>query len=1799
MKKRPFRRLIAAFLTMALFVTLLPNIPGGVAEASGEEKKITNAQQLYDATVLSRTSNGSSGKYVLGNDIIIDEGFYDSIADEDVPYISFGSDDISFKGIFDGNGYTISGLKYKEDLTKPIPDTGLFAWTQGATIRNLVIEDANIEADARAGIVVGYAENTTIENVKVESSGLAVRAADNVLLIGTDLGVCGGGIVGEAYNSVMYNCEVNNCFIRTNNTSGVAALAGKDLVLGGIAGSASGSTIEYCRVIGDEPYGENNDVKTRISLYYDVVANVVGGNTLYAGGIAGKITDRTEIIDSFSTADMYTYCASYVTVLGMNVGHIGGIVAGIGDADCKITRCHYAGTAESFQLNGIVVGIIPQYNVNISGVADYFTQIASYNDTLRNNVYGVFFKDSLNPEVDMDSLRDLTGLSITSNGNYGPWSNDLYESRAAWESFGFDFTGTTDRTSAYHNNEVHHNKWVMDYKLGIPVHGSSAAATFDFPGAGEVSIAGTDLVSSAVSTTDPYSFAVQGAASSDNKLTLTYKPTDENYRLDGWWRIPDIYVQNIAQDHSYFDNLFENYETLENVPIYGKEETQDVTNPVDKSEIGSDGTYTYEPENVVDEVTGWEDNDLFVARVQALVKFHDANWNSINRENGEVDKSTVNDWDYYNTPLPNVTPVNGSDSKGAVLIGWTTNSESKFKKEDLNSISSANLTALKEAGDFYETGDPITKPMQLYPVYSSYLTNMKTEFEGYNRDTTGAENENTDISKRPEVGVTNSEIKDGKLVLTVTGENGSDFPDGYEFLGWYIYSGIEGSDPTADYCVGRTETLELSGVDMTEERTYIARFKYRVDYYEKCQFGNDANDSEYKESTLYKSVLHTYGKEFQNIPGLNFYREKFKHWGESSNHDSADAFSGPIYAPKKVYSVNESTGGMEDDKVYDVDILNDFPGSGEIVSEQYGLGVVWASRVEFKILSVESGYNFVGWNWESGKNILDEGKDLPYRYDNDIYPALDDNHYTFVGHFTANVTFHMPNDQDNAVVTRRYEQKVTETETNHTYTYYRHPETMTSLTHTGAAIPGDDAMKRTGEGYENYIFLGWVNGNDIDQEEQAYIWGDSFGGDYLAAAPEKVAPYLLSSEDLGKISVTEAMDFYPVYVKFDYDFTTNLHEVGFDGDETFNAPDLPGTEVKNLVVNEYGYTARLTFSVDNNETSVLKGEAEPKYQVSSVECINNTTNETTTLTPTDNEGRSYTFEIIAGNDYTFIANYNPVPVIYQMKASGDNSLKVEMKNLNQTLGASPNPLNAKEDLGANAIFQGWTTQAPEDKGAFHIVADEASMPALVNPGVVVTQPMKLWPVYRSVNIAVNSNKDSELNDEEKAATRYVEVLDPNQKRATIHAAESVTIGGQVYGFVGWYTGYDSITGEGTEFSTDPVTTLSGDAVFDETTYTAVYDQVFTINYHNTKGEVIYTAYAKANERSFIATTTIQRPNPEYDPNQPESESNKPYIEEEITGPIDGEAFSLIETNGNIPENEQFMEWQWVASDADGSPMQTRWNAFCNEEISQDMELYPVTNAVTVKNSEQAELAIYKDATTNDQGQLVPASGNYNLGIEQNADKENVVTVLLRTEYDQPYIDVIVSEKAYTGPKIADTENTAGEEISLYLAGDETLNNVSLYETKETSDAEEHDNVGIHAHFDLYGELQLTKELAQGTEADSGEVFLFKVDLGNGNIQTIPVEAGKTVTIGKIPFGTVCKVSEDSAWSWRYDVAWDDEHQNIDSTGVTLSSYHASDKVTATNRKSNDKWMDNSAYVSNQFGEDKITAIYSGKPDEKE
>ena len=89
---------------------------------------------------------------------------------------------------------------------------------------------------------------------------------------------------------------------------------------------------------------------------------------------------------------------------------------------------------------------------------------------------------------------------------------------------------------------------------GIPVHGSHMSVTFDFPGAGVVSVDPTALVNEKVSTDDAYHFAVQGIhPRGDVNATLEVNPVDSNpedkiteYEFAGWFKQKDVGKDSVS-----------------------------------------------------------------------------------------------------------------------------------------------------------------------------------------------------------------------------------------------------------------------------------------------------------------------------------------------------------------------------------------------------------------------------------------------------------------------------------------------------------------------------------------------------------------------------------------------------------------------------------------------------------------------------------------------------------------------------------------------------------------------------------------------------------------------------------------------------------------------------------------------------------------------------------------------------------------------------------------------------------------------------------------------------------------------------------------------------------------------------------------------------------------------------------------------------------------------------------------------------------------------------------------------------
>ena len=114
---------------------------------------INNLEELIDFREKVNKGNTYEGKYVYLTDNITMSDSWTPIG----KYVSSDStENIPFKGIFDGNNYTIDEIKI--DSTNS--GIGLFAYTDNATIKNLKIgEKSSITGNAYVGGIVGVAIN--------------------------------------------------------------------------------------------------------------------------------------------------------------------------------------------------------------------------------------------------------------------------------------------------------------------------------------------------------------------------------------------------------------------------------------------------------------------------------------------------------------------------------------------------------------------------------------------------------------------------------------------------------------------------------------------------------------------------------------------------------------------------------------------------------------------------------------------------------------------------------------------------------------------------------------------------------------------------------------------------------------------------------------------------------------------------------------------------------------------------------------------------------------------------------------------------------------------------------------------------------------------------------------------------------------------------------------------------------------------------------------------------------------------------------------------------------------------------------------------------------------------------------------------------------------------------------------------------------------------------------------------------------------------------------------------------------
>jgi len=351
MKKRK-----ASVISFILATVLLLSFPVTVFTFSSGAGTQQSPYVIKTASDLNAVRSNLSAHYVLGADIDL----------QDVPFMPIGSSSASFTGTFDGAGYTISNLKIELPETSPV---GLFARTNGATIKNVQIVNANISGMFSAGALVGYMSGGIVDNCSVsgvgsvyaedyagalfgQCSGMTVISNCNAALNVVCLYEGGGGLAGVVSGGSI----VSGCYA-TGNVFGGS-------VSGGLVGEFHYGTMFGCYATGDVTGnsligGLAGAFQGTISSCY-ATGNVTG--LRYIGGLLGIFYSQDSMSDCYALGTITTNVA--------NNAYVGGL---IGQSYAPVQNCYFAG--QILNATGIsnVGGLIGYGSVPVSSYFDRTT----------------------------------------------------------------------------------------------------------------------------------------------------------------------------------------------------------------------------------------------------------------------------------------------------------------------------------------------------------------------------------------------------------------------------------------------------------------------------------------------------------------------------------------------------------------------------------------------------------------------------------------------------------------------------------------------------------------------------------------------------------------------------------------------------------------------------------------------------------------------------------------------------------------------------------------------------------------------------------------------------------------------------------------------------------------------------------------------------------------------------------------------------------------------------------------------------------------------------------------------------------------------------------------------------------------------------------------------------------------------------------------------------------------------------------------------------------------------------------
>ena len=426
-----------ALCCMGIFSPLFAQFSGSGSGTKSDPYRIFNAIQLNQV----RNFLNKTGVYFsLEADIDMTEWI-----EENNPvqgWSPIGTSTSPFKGIFNGNGHTISNLWIDRPNSNYI---GLFGYVgDGANISGLTLRNADYKGKNYVGGIVGYgAISTDDATITIQQCALKSSRLSGTSALGGIMGSCSAS--GDEYGFVSNAIYIRNCLSEckvegSNNVGGVLGEA-----YGYMAGHITLlNCVSMCQIMGDNLSAAGGVVGSVIldrayvyrgsGIQYCYAACDISGSSSI-GGIIGQV-DFEEYNGTFYLDDCY--------VTGMIEGrdsNVAGLMGTSFNEDVNI----YASYAQCRHIaGGTNVSGIGNKNVNVTNSAAINELISSGSNLKRISDNGSASGNlawTLTTMV-LNGKKQPTPLDDAQNGTSTGLST--LKLQATYEGLGWDFTDVWD-----------------------------------------------------------------------------------------------------------------------------------------------------------------------------------------------------------------------------------------------------------------------------------------------------------------------------------------------------------------------------------------------------------------------------------------------------------------------------------------------------------------------------------------------------------------------------------------------------------------------------------------------------------------------------------------------------------------------------------------------------------------------------------------------------------------------------------------------------------------------------------------------------------------------------------------------------------------------------------------------------------------------------------------------------------------------------------------------------------------------------------------------------------------------------------------------------------------------------------------------------------------------------------------------------------------------------------------------------------------------------------------------------------